>query len=94
MSDDDTVGDDEKLAHAKTEVLAALGHYVDGWSSTQGDVVTKFYCVVEVIDAGGGRTLVECNGYADLSTLMSWDRSGLLYEVLNDPRSRMGYTDD
>lgn len=90
-SDDEAVGDDDKLREAKVEVYEALGRYIDGWSTTRGNVITKFVCIVETIDSEGARTLVEVNGYAGDTSLMAWDRSGLLFESLHDPVRRMRY---
>lgn len=90
MADDEITPDEGKLAEAKVAIYEAIGQYVDGWHGMEGDVVTKFFVVAEVIDESGGRSLVECNGYAGGDTrLMAWDRSGLLFECLHDPVQRM-----
>lgn len=92
MSDgDETVGDDDVLNEAKREVYEAIGRYVEGWSSTEGGLITKFVALAEVIAPDGGKTLVEVvgSGHDGQDSVMPWDRSGLLFEALHDPRQRM-----
>lgn len=91
--DGETVGDDDVLNDAKREVFEAIGRYAEGWNITEGGLITKFVAFAEIVAPDGGRTLIEvCGaGHDGQDRLMPWDRSGLLFESLHDPRQRMTY---
>lgn len=62
---EDVTRDDALLCEARREMYAALSKYADGYSSTEGSVVTTFVAVAEVALGDGRRARIEVDGDAD-----------------------------
>lgn len=84
MTDDedthaDAVADVERLEAAKHDLANVIGQYADGWSTTEGSLVTKFIVIAEVYtpdDAGKALLVIESDD------LQPWDRRGFLMSGL------------
>lgn len=84
MSEDDAVPDEERLSAARSRVVESLAEYADGWSTTEGGVVTAFVALFEVVGADAVPRLVEIHGDGSDRGLTPWRRSGILFEALHE----------
>jgi hypothetical protein len=71
----------ERQEQLSERMLEFLGEYVDTWDSTEGGIVTAFYCTLEVATPDGEKALVEFHSKMPVHVAQ-----GMLFNALHDPR--------
>lgn len=87
MSDEPTP-DLDTLNAARQEIAEALGRYADGWSSTEGGIVTAFVVLAEVATPDGYKALLEVRGagLTGSDNMPTWLRDGMLFNAMREEK--------